>query len=96
MCQDVPRFWWGIAKSWRLDTIRAKAGDDDDVDAKRRENAAWRQWHRARLRGETDADIAEESEQQLGEGFLDGWCDSQPMELAVSGWCLDHPFWILT
>ena len=63
MCQTCndsdPR---GIAKSWRLDTIRAKAGDDDDVDAKRRENAAWRQWHRARLRGENDAHIAEESE----------------------------------
>eukprot|EP00434_Breviolum_minutum_P018566 symbB.v1.2.016376.t1/scaffold1244.1/size129415/3 len=57
----------GIAKSWRLDTIRAKAGDDDDVDAKRRENAAWRQWHRARLRGETD--VSEESEVKVYAGY---------------------------
>ncbi|CAK9082205.1 unnamed protein product [Durusdinium trenchii] len=49
----------GIAKSWRVDTVRAKmAGETDEgaIEAARRENAAWRQWHRARLREEKDED----------------------------------------
>lgn len=45
----------GIAKSWRVDTVRAKTGEES-FEAARRENAAWRQWHRARLRGEAEAD----------------------------------------
>lgn len=48
----------GIAKSWRVDTVRAKTGEES-FEAARRENAAWRQWHRARLRGEAEPDLEE-------------------------------------
>ena len=60
-CHDLPKnpSPRGIAKSWRVDTVRAKmAGETDEgaIEAARRENAAWRQWHRARLREEKDED----------------------------------------
>jgi len=44
----------GLAKSWRVDTVLAKASKDsgDQMDAARRENAAWRLWHRQRTKGE--------------------------------------------
>mmetsp|Transcript_39965 Transcript_39965/g.95378 ORF Transcript_39965/g.95378 Transcript_39965/m.95378 type:complete len:798 (+) Transcript_39965:103-2496(+) len=43
----------GLAKSWRVDTVRAKAGDES-FEAARRENAAWRLWHRQRLQSEAE------------------------------------------
>eukprot|EP00439_Symbiodinium_sp_Y106_P079257 s723_g17.t4 len=45
----------GLTKSWRVDTVAAKAADGHDAQfvAARRENAAWRQWHRQRKRGES-------------------------------------------
>ena len=51
----------GLAKSWRVDTAAAKAAKDGDgvqLVAARRENAAWRQWHRQRMLGETPEDPA--------------------------------------
>ncbi|CAE7883768.1 CPK2 [Symbiodinium microadriaticum] len=49
----------GLTKSWRVDTAAAKAakdGDDAQFVAARRENAAWRQWHRERTRAESPED----------------------------------------
>ena len=43
----------GLAKSWRVDTVAAKAakyGDDAQFVAARRENAAWRQFHLSKTR----------------------------------------------
>lgn len=56
----------GLDKSWRVDTVRAKykcKEGDDSMEAARRENAAWRNWHKQRLRQESGEEITEVEEE---------------------------------
>ena len=75
----------GLAKSWRVDTVAAKAakdGDDAQFVAARRENAAWRQWHRQRARGEVPND-APGAESHPAESQLDKSKAMSPKKLLL-------------
>eukprot|EP00930_Biecheleria_cincta_P088924 TRINITY_DN7818_c0_g1_i3.p1 TRINITY_DN7818_c0_g1~~TRINITY_DN7818_c0_g1_i3.p1 ORF type:complete len:862 (+),score=154.78 TRINITY_DN7818_c0_g1_i3:267-2588(+) len=54
----------GLEKNWRVDTVRARLEGENSIEAARRENAAWRRWHKQRLRREAGEEIAEDDDEE--------------------------------